>query len=507
MKKSLIVFFLVISLFSENSAAQSKWEKRDVSISGKIINFSKHKDNHTIQFDFVDLFQRKSKGLLNAEIDSLGRFTIKVQLLYPQDFDLIYGRRAKLLCAPGDSLFVEIDADIFDNASDLKPNNEYFVRVTGGSRTKDNADLIAFMNGELATIYNGKTISEAITKQSANEFKIYNSLREKEYRAFLNDFKKQNGTSVAFNNWIDDYLKYQTWNDLFGYPFEHSANNKISEASLKLPVDYYDFLQNYPMNDSQIISTKHAYVIQSYSRFILDNKKDSAGNVCKLMNSKGIIEGSKIELLRFRRETSGFTQNLVLTNYYLKLIGAQLLKEFEAVYDSSYITEPYFRRVIREEHNDLRNFINNQITDGANLKSLSYSNDKNLIKEICTKYSGKVIYVDFWAPWCVPCMAEMPYSKKLQEVFKGKDIVFLYLANNCKEDSWKATIANKSMTGEHMLLTDNQYMVLADRFGIKGIPHYVLIDKNGKLISKNATRPSEMDLITNQINQLLENRK
>ena len=507
MKTAFFSIVVLITSFQQNTKAQSKWKKGDVTISGKIINFDKHKDNHTIQFDFVDLFQQKSKGLLNSEIDSLGRFAIKVQILYPQDFYLKYGRNANLLCAPGDSLFVEIDADIFDNASDLKPNNEYFVRVTGGSRTKDNADLIAFMNGELATIYNGKTISEAITKQSANEFKIYNSNREKEYRAFLNDFKKQNGTSDAFNNWIDDYLKYQTWNDLFGYPFEHSANNKISEASLKLPVDYYDFLQNYPMNDSQIISTKHAYVIQSYSQFILDNKKDSVGNVCKLMKSKGIIDASKIELLRIRNETSGFAQNIVLTNYYLKLIGAQLLKEFEAVYDSSYITEPYFRDVIREEHNDLRNFINNQITDGANLKSLSYSNDKNLIKEICTKYSGKVIYVDFWAPWCVPCMAEIPYSKELQELFKGKDVVFLYLANNCKEDSWKATIANKKLTGEHMLLTDNQYTLLADKFGITGIPHYVLIDKNGKLISKNATRPSEKDLITAQIKQLLENKK
>jgi len=507
MKKLLIVFVIVISFFSENSAAQSKWGKGDVSIIGKIINFDKHKVNHTIQFDFVDLIQRKSKGLLNLEIDSLGRFAIKVQILYPQDFDLIYGRRAKLLCAPGDSLFVEIDADIFDNLLNLKPNNAYFVHVTGGNKTKDNADLMAFMKSDLAIIYNGKTISEAITKKTANDFKIYNSNREKDYRTFLYDFKKQHGTSEVFNNWIDDYLKYQTWNELFGYPFEHSANNQISEASVKLPVDYYDFLQNYPMNDSQIISSKHAYVIQSYSRFILDNEKDSIGNACKLMKSKGIIEASKIELLRIHHETSGFMQNVVLTNYYLKLIRAQLLKEFEAVYDSSYITEPYFRNVIREEHNDLCNFIKNQITDGANLNSISNINKKNLIKEICAKYSGKVIYVDFWAPWCVPCMAELQHSKALQELFKGKDVVFLYLANNCKEDSWKATIANKKLTGEHMLLTDIQYTLLADKFGITGIPHYVLIDKNGKLISKNATRPSEKELITNQINQLLENKK
>jgi len=507
MKKALFVIFVLITSFQLNSKAQSKWGKGDVTICGKIINFDKHKDNHTIQFDFVDLFQRKSKGLLKLEIDSIGQFAIKVQILYPQDFDLIYGRRAKLLCAPGDSLFVEIDADIFNNRSNLKPNNEYFVRVTGGNRTKDNADLIAFMNGELAMVYNGKTNSEAITKKTANDFKTYNSNREKEYRIFLNDFKNQNRTSDAFDKWIDEYLKYETWNDLFGYPFEHAANNKISETSVKLPTDYYDFLQDYPMNDCQIISTKHAYVIQAYSRFIIDNSKDTVGNICKLMKSLGIIQASKNELKRFSKETSGFTQNVVLTNYYLKLIRSQLLREFEAVYDSSSITEPYFRSVIREEYNDLRSFMKNQITNGSNLNSISASNDKNLIKEICAKYSGKVIYIDFWAPWCAPCMAELQHSKALQELYKGKDVVFLYFANNCKEDSWKATIANKKLTGEHMLLTDNQYTLLADKFGITGIPHYVLIDKNGKLFSKNATRPSEKDLITTQINQLLENKK
>jgi len=416
---------------------------------------------------------------------------------------LIYGRRAKLFCSPGDSLFIEIDATIFNDLSNTKPNNQFFVRVIGGNRVKDNADLIAFMLSEPNTLYNGKFMSTAITSKSANDFKTFNIDRENEYRRFSISFKKQNQTSELINQWMDDYIKFQTWNDLFGYPFEHAYNNKISEASVVLPADYYDFLNNFPMNDNQVISTKHAYVLQNYSRFIIDNRKDTADNFCKIMKGMGIVPASKVEIQRICRETSGFTQNIVLTNFYLRLLKAQLLKEFEAIYDSSTISNSFFRSVINNEHLSLQKFIDKQVADGLNLKTISSNDVNNLIGTIRAKYSGKVIYIDFWAPWCAPCMAELSHSKELQEIYKNKDVVFLFLGNNCKEDSWKATIVNKKMTGEQMLLDDSQYEFLAEKFGITGIPHYVLIDKKGNLISKNATRPSEKELITKQINQLL----
>ena len=202
--------------------------------------------------------------------------------------------------------------------------------------------------------------------------------------------------------------------------------------------------------------------------------------------------------------TYGFTRNLCLTKFYLDALEGKQLKEFEALYDSTYITDLYFKKLINEEYLNLQKFMSNQTTEGANIKSLSNKILRNLIDTISSKYSGKVIYVDFWAPWCSPCLAELPNSKILQQDYKSQDVVFLFLANRCKEDAWKATIANKGLTGDHILLSDVQYNLLASEFGITGIPHYVLIDRKGNIVSKSAPRPSQKDQIKPEIDRLLK---
>jgi thioredoxin-related protein len=53
------------------------------------------------------------------------------------------------------------------------------------------------------------------------------------------------------------------------------------------------------------------------------------------------------------------------------------------------------------------------------------------------------------------------------------------------------------------LLTEDQFKVLAAEFGISGIPHYVLIDKKGNIVSKSAARPSQKELLIKFINNIL----
>ena len=59
------------------------------------------------------------------------------------------------------------------------------------------------------------------------------------------------------------------------------------------------------------------------------------------------------------------------------------------------------------------------------------------------------------------------------------------------------------MEGEHYLLTDEQYGQLVTKFGIRGIPRYMLIDRQGELVEPNAPRPSSGQELIDLINRYL----
>jgi thiol-disulfide isomerase/thioredoxin len=130
-----------------------------------------------------------------------------------------------------------------------------------------------------------------------------------------------------------------------------------------------------------------------------------------------------------------------------------------------------------------RNDYTNPIQSNNNAASLS---------EIFRKYKGKVIYVDFWASWCIPCRAEMPNAEVLKKKLTGKDIVFLYFGYDDKEKAWLKAREQLSVEGEHYLLNEKLLNEANALFGIKSIPHYAIIDKNGDIVNKNADRPADV---------------
>jgi thiol-disulfide isomerase/thioredoxin len=108
------------------------------------------------------------------------------------------------------------------------------------------------------------------------------------------------------------------------------------------------------------------------------------------------------------------------------------------------------------------------------------------------EFKGKIIYVDIWASWCGPCLQEFPYSKVLAEKLKDK-IVFVYLNIDDTEQAWRSVIKAKQLKGLHLRADSKMSREIRNMLDISAIPRYVLIDKNGILLSADAKRPREVE--------------
>lgn len=105
---------------------------------------------------------------------------------------------------------------------------------------------------------------------------------------------------------------------------------------------------------------------------------------------------------------------------------------------------------------------------------------------------GKVVYVDIWATWCGWCVEEFPDSKKVQAEFKSNDkVAFLYVSVDRDTLAWKKMVAgNRVPKGLHMLNGTETPESIWNLYHVWGIPRYLLIDAEGRMVTTHAERPS-----------------
>lgn len=105
-------------------------------------------------------------------------------------------------------------------------------------------------------------------------------------------------------------------------------------------------------------------------------------------------------------------------------------------------------------------------------------------------FRGKWLYIDIWATWCGPCKYEIPFLAKMKKKFEGLPVVFLGISVDKKseEGNWKKMLIEMDMKGMQMI-ADNMSEVYS-QFAIGGIPHFAIIDPQGKLFINGAPRAS-----------------
>ncbi|WP_298365075.1 redoxin family protein [uncultured Lutibacter sp.] len=109
---------------------------------------------------------------------------------------------------------------------------------------------------------------------------------------------------------------------------------------------------------------------------------------------------------------------------------------------------------------------------------------------------GKYVYIDVWATWCGPCKREIPFLKEVEKAYHNKNIEFVSISVDVAKDhkKWKEMVAEKELGGIQLFADNNWKSDFVQGYKINGIPRFILIDDEGKIVSSDAPRPSSDEL-------------
>lgn len=123
---------------------------------------------------------------------------------------------------------------------------------------------------------------------------------------------------------------------------------------------------------------------------------------------------------------------------------------------------------------------------------------EDIFKAIVKDYKGKMVLVDFWATWCGPCRAAMKTILPVKEELWGK-AQFVYVTGETSPKAlWNKMIPD--IHGDHYYVTASQWDTLLKQFEAQGIPAYVVVDKEGNVMTKHIGYPGN-DVIKEELSK------
>ena len=421
----------------------------------------KNNDDIVVDFKVENMTYSKVAIVVNPEmikemeLDKHGEATCILQgdVIYAR---LFYGEEAKnVFFQKGDRVTISFDANNFKNDMKFKGKN---------------APAIDYLNSITYT-----PINPPDYKRSLNG--IISLVNEKiNETTDLLKARKLEATNPEFAKLEEARIKYSYLFSLIMYPMGHV----MFDTTYRPSEEYYSVLEQYIQEDENLmnLATYREFIIESVLILASKDKEISGVYNKNVARMRYVAQHFKNDKLK-----QSFLNDIAIRQ--IKKNGINNITDLENIYNA-YVTDPILRAAYKTEYDKWNIAVVGKVSPDFQAKDINgkvYS-----LKD----FKGKYLYIDMWATWCGPCKKEMPYLKELEKKMEGKNITFLGLSTDEDKAEWTKMVKSGVLSGIQLLLRRGSQF--QRDYNINGIPHFILIDPDGKIVNPKAIRPSSQDV-------------
>jgi thiol-disulfide isomerase/thioredoxin len=360
----------------------------------------------------------------------------------------------------GQNVHVSIDAsDFFKSiiySGDLKKENNYNV-----SKSKLRANLVGDTKEYFVV-----PLNDFLPKIKKTRDTLLSLLANSELSQKDTELEKK----------LIKYEYLQTYNN---YKKFYNYHKKVDPV---LPDDYFDPILGMNTDDDEIFRYSRAY-----RNLIIEN--------FRLSSKIALSKDTSLTIIDFVKNKISDLKSADIREQIASMLIREIREENENIDDDYDKIMTLLVSDRMKEKLTLRYKSAISTTSGTASVDFNYENfDGGSIS--LQELRGKLLYIDVWATWCGPCIKEMPALKELVKEYAKKDIEFVSISIDGKNDydKWKKMVPEKNVGGIQLYDAEGLDSDFMKAFSVSLIPRFMMIDSEGKIITAKAPRPSSKDV-------------
>jgi thiol-disulfide isomerase/thioredoxin len=293
---------------------------------------------------------------------------------------------------------------------------------------------------------------------------------------------------------LDNYPKNETNNSEFNLSFEKHKKYNLLDIAMNFiftPRTMHpkseDFLSYY--RDMNLTTLTQTTEIMKYI-------PNSIDDIERIIINKLVLDSKEINnpFESIMENIPKISNDTIKGELIVKMMAH--IKSYEKLLDYEKTYEKYILTKSQKNKMQDAKIALNETKDGNPAIDFKFA-DSNGKPVALSDFKGKLVYIDVWATWCGPCIKEIPHLKQLEEEFdSNENIVFLSVSIDVLKDyqKWKDFLVKEDLKGIQLFGGDDARKGITEPYKISGIPRFILVGKDGVLISSDAPRPSSSEI-------------